>query len=142
MSRQTDTAQIYTSDATPGDVLISLTHGRSNHDENFVRLEVTEQMSGVVLVRVNLDAKQFTDIMGSVGTIVAADFLPGRPERIGRRRENTSVSLRSDADPESARARFEADGWESVRIDRTNFGYRVVAYRWVAEDRDDSETQD
>ncbi|MCW6003821.1 hypothetical protein K1W54_04390 [Micromonospora sp. CPCC 205371] len=142
MSRQTDTDWIHTSDATPGDVLISLTHGRSSHDENFVRLEVTEQISGVVLVRVNLDAKQFTDIMGSVGTVVSADYLPAHPERIGRRRENTSVSLGTGVDPEPVRAAFEADGWEMVRVDRTNFGHRVIAYRWIANAVSTTETKD
>jgi hypothetical protein len=139
MTRQTD---IYRSDYAPGDVLISLTHGRSNHDENFVRLEVTEQMSGVVLVRVNLDAKQFTDIMGNVGTVVSADYLPAKPERIGRRRENASVSLGHGVDPEPMRAKFEADGWETVRVDRTNFGHKVVAYRWIADAVSTTDTKD
>lgn len=136
MTRQTP--EIRRSDANPGDVLISLTHGRSNVAENYVRLEVTDQMSGVVLVRATLDAHQFADIMGSVGTVVSGAAIPTSPERIGRRRENTSVSVGRGVDPEPVRAELEAEGWESIRVDPTNFGHRVVAYRWIADEPADA----
>lgn len=125
---------IHTSDAEPGDVLISLTHPRGDGVSQ-VRLSISDQRSGQTLIEVDLTAEEFASIMSSTGTRVSGARLPRHPERLGRRAENTMTTVPNgddvDGRAEKVKADYLAAGWESVRIDRTNFGRRVVAYRWI-----------
>lgn len=140
MTRQTGT-DIYTSDAKPGDVLIQLTHPRSNTGSNRADLTIRDQMSGQTLIHVSLSAEQFLDLMSSTGTLVSGAHLPVHAERIGKRSQNVSTTLShgSELTAEQVRDDYLAEGWESVRIDRTNFGKRVVAYRWINDDAADAQ---
>lgn len=135
MTRQTDgdSRDINTSDAAPGDVLISLTHPRSFDGGRRVDLEIRDQMSGQTVIRVSMLPEEFAEVMSSTGTCVGGAAFTPHPERLGRRSQNTSTVVRYDSDrtPEQVRDDYLAAGWEQVRVDRTNYGHRVVAYRWI-----------
>lgn len=138
MTRQPDTEKINTSNARPGDVLITLTHPHGG-GESRARLVIEDQMSGTVLIEVELTGEEFLSVISSTATRVSGATLPRTPERIGRRSQNVSTNIHRasgvDVDVEAARIREEylADGWEAVRIDKTNYGRRVVAHRWIAD---------
>ncbi|MFY1686541.1 hypothetical protein [Plantactinospora sp. WMMB782] len=134
MTEQTDT-EIRASDAAPGDVLLQLSYPQSS-DGQRARLTITDQMSDVVLASVNLTAEQLMSFMSTTATRVGGAHLPRRPELIGRRQETTktNVDRNSDRTAEQVRDEYIAAGWESVQIQSTNFGCRVVARRWVADD--------
>lgn len=136
---------INTSDAQHGDILISLTHPRGGDATGRrITLRVQDERSGETLVDVELNADQFADVIASTVTRVSGARLAVHPERIGRQMQNTSVDIRTlgneaDALAEVARDRFLAEGWEQVQVDRTNFGRRVRAYRWID---DEASTED
>lgn len=132
------TENIYTSDAEPGEVLITLTHPHGAGTRR-ATLHIVDSRSGERLVEVDLTPEQFMAVMSSSATRVTGAQLPVHPERIGKRSQNVSTNIRShgediDAEAEKVRAAYLTDGWETVRIDRTNFGRRVVAYRWIDDD--------
>ena len=94
-------------------------------------------MSGTVLIQVDLNPAQYMRILASGVVPVSGARLPARAELIGRRMETTTTNIphaRDAADAERVRDKYLADGWEQVSIDRTNFGRRVRAYRWVADE--------
>lgn len=140
MTQQTDTeSQINTSDADPSDIFIQISYPSTMNGERIVRLEITDRMSRQPLVRVSLTPAQFTDVLSSIGTVVSGADLPPHPERIGKRMQNASTSIKhgDDRNPETVRDAYLAAGWETARIDRTRFGKRVVAYRWISDDKTD-----
>lgn len=132
---------IHTSPDEVGDVLITITYPQGGGEAR-ATLRVEDQMSSEVLVQVDLDPAQFMRAIGSGAVPVKGARLPAHPERIGRRMQNTStnVSLSGaagqdlDAEAEKIRQEYLADGWEKVTVDRTNYGRRVRAYRWVADE--------
>lgn len=132
MSRHDDIG-INTSDAKPGEVLIQISHPHSNVDGRYAQLSIRDSTSGQRLIDVRLTAEQFLDLMSATSVRVQGAQLPTHPERIGKRSQNVTTSLGREAKqtPEQVRDAYLADGWESVRIDKTNFGHRVVAYRWI-----------
>lgn len=128
----------YTGRGKRGDVQISLTFPKGG---TRATLRVEDVPSGETLVEVDLDPEQFISIMSNTVTTVTGGFVTSHPERIGQRRQNTSAEVRTvgrsaDLDAEANRQRdeFLAEGWESVRIDKTNYGRRVVAYRWISDE--------
>lgn len=133
---------IYTGHGRRGDVQISLTYPKGGGGTR-ATLRVEDVPSGETLVDVDLDPEQYINIMSSGVTIVTGAHVTTRPERIGRRMQNTSAEVRLgtgvdlDAEAERKRATFLAEGWEAVRIDKTNFGRRVVAYRWIVNEEGD-----
>lgn len=136
---KTPKSHIYTSDAERGEVLITLTHPRGGGDRR-VTLRVEDSMSGQMLVEVDLTPDQFADIISASATRVTGATLTAHPHRIGRRSQNTSTDIRHYGDALDAEAKrisnaYLADGWEATRIDRTNFGRRVVAYRWIDDEK-------
>lgn len=139
MTRQTtEPGHIHVSDAKLGDVLITLTYPHGGGDTR-AALRVEDSMSGEMLVEIDLNPEQFLRVMASGATRVHGAQLPRHPERIGSRMQNTSTNIGhsvddKDAEAERVRAQYLAEGWERVRIDRTNFGRRVVAYRWIADE--------
>ncbi len=86
----TTAENINTSNAKPGDILISLTHPRGGRDEPTVSLEVKDRMSGETLVSVRLSAADFANIMSSMATRVSGAFVTPNPGRIGKVAQNTS----------------------------------------------------
>ena len=129
------------SDAQHGDVLITVTYPQGGGEVRHATLRVEDQMSGITLVQVDLTPEQYMRILASGAVPVSGARLPARPELIGRRMENTATSIRNgavdtDIDVEAQRVRdqYLADGWEQVSIDKTNFGRRVRAYRWVTDE--------
>lgn len=138
MTSQTDTDHIHTSDASPGEVLITLTYPQGGGARH-ATLRIEDGMSGETLIDVDLTPEQFLAMMSTTATRVYGARLSDHPERFGKRMENTStrISHRADLDAEAERVRdaYLADGWEQTRIDRTNFGRRVVAYRWIADEQ-------
>lgn len=138
MTRQTDNdSQIHTSNANPGDISIQVSYPTGMDGDRVVRLEITDRMSGQALVRAALTSAQFTEILSATGTVVSGAVLPVHPERIGKRMQNVSTNIKhgDDREAEAVRDAYLADGWETARIDRTNFGRRVVAYRWISDDK-------
>lgn len=130
-------SEINRSDAKRGDVLITITYPQSGGGAT---LRIEDQMSGTHLIRVDLTPKQYMDMLRSTGVAVSGARLPARPELIGRRMENTHTDIRHshvdiDAAAERERDQYLADGWAQVSIDKTNFGRRVRAYRWVTEEK-------
>ncbi|RKR92716.1 hypothetical protein BDK92_7194 [Micromonospora pisi] len=128
--------KIYTSDAEPGDVLIQLSYPTSNLDDaGIAELGVTDRMSGQALVRVRMNAEQFLGVMSNTGTVVGGAVVPVHPERIGKRSQHTSTAIarNSDLDPEQVKADYLANGWDTVRISKTNSGQQVSATRWVTD---------
>lgn len=128
-------SRINTSDAAKGEVLVHLTHLRS-HDGNHVSLVIRDQRSGETVIDINLTPAEFTDILSSTATRISGAFITPNPQHLGKRMQNTSVDIRTfggdlETRTETARADYLATGWERVRVDRTNFGRRVVAYRWI-----------
>lgn len=134
--------EIYTSEGNPGDVLIHLTYPSSSTGEATARLSIEDQMSSQVVVRVELNADQLLSLMRSAGTYVSGAQFAARLDLVGKRRQNTSVSVMGQGDGDiDERAAKVASGlaaeWQHVRIDRTNFGRRVVAYRWIEDGTDE-----
>jgi hypothetical protein len=128
---------INTSDAEIGDVLVTITYPQGGNRGAYATLRIEDRLSGQALVQVDLDPEQFMRAIGSGTVYVSGAQLPAHPERIGRRMQNTSTGIHShadgaDAEAEQVRDAYLADGWEKVSIDRTNFGRRVRAYRWIA----------
>lgn len=134
------TNDIHTNDSLPGEVTISLSYPRGGGVPDQARLHVEESISGQCLIGVTLTADQFLSLLSGTVLRVTGATITATPERIGKRMQNISVPIRHgdaadiDADAERAKAMYLADGWHAVRIDRTNFGRRVVAYRWVDND--------
>jgi len=133
--------EINTSDAQHGDVLVSITYPQGGSGGARATLRVEDRMSSETLVQVELSAEQFMRIVASGSTYVVGARLPDHPERIGRRMQNTSTDIRShadgaDAEAERVRDQYLAEGWEGTHIDRTNFGRRVRAYRWIADEKE------
>jgi hypothetical protein len=132
---------IHTTDAKPGEVLASLTHTRGNDGSHTVRLSVQDMVSGQRLVSLELTPEIFAELMSGTSVRVPGAALPSHPHRLGKRMQNTAMSIghKDGTSPEEVKAAFEAEGWEQVRIDRTNFGHRVVAYRWVEDQVEQAE---
>lgn len=133
-----DEEEINTSEAQRGDVLVTITYPKGAGGAR-ATLRIEDRMSSETLVQVDLDPEQFMRTVSSGSTYVAGARLPANPERIGRRMRNTSTNINShaenaDAEAERVREKYLADGWEQVSIDRTNFGRRVRAYRWTADE--------
>jgi hypothetical protein len=125
--------EMHTSDANPGDVLIQLSYPSDNHGNRDAELTIRDQMSGQTVIKVRLSANELMDVMSTTGTHVGGATLAVHPERLGKRAQNVSTSLRhgDERTPEQVRDAYLKEGWESVRIDKTNYGHRVVAYRWI-----------
>ncbi|TDC26877.1 hypothetical protein E1211_29720 [Micromonospora sp. 15K316] len=129
--------QITTTDAAPGDVSVQFSFPVSNTEGRYAQLAVTDRMSGVQIVRVNLSPEELVEFLAHTSVRLSGAVLPKRPELIGRRQQTTGTSLRHGADhtPEQVRDEYLAAGWESVQIQTTNYGHRVVARRWVTDDQ-------
>lgn len=132
--------EINTSDAQHGDVLVTITYPQGGGSAR-ATLRVEDQMSGETLVQVDMTPDQFMRAVASGTVPVSGARFPARPERVGRRMQNTSTNINSHAESAHAEAErvrdaYLADGWEEVSIDRTNFGRRVRAYRWIADEED------
>lgn len=128
-----DASNINTSAAAPGEVVLQISHPRSNTDGHSAELTIRDGASGLTIVRVRLNAEQFLDLMASTSVRVEGADLPAHPERIGKLSQNVSTTIRNGdpRTPEQVRDDYLTDGWDAVRIDRTNYGHRVVAYRWI-----------
>jgi hypothetical protein len=132
--------EINTSDAQHGDVLVTITYPQGGGSAR-ATLRVEDQMSGETLVQVDMTPDQFMRAVASGTVPVSGARFPARPERVGRRMQSTSTNINSHAESAHAEAErvrdaYLADGWEEVSIDRTNFGRRVRAYRWIADEED------
>lgn len=108
----------------------------------FANLVVTDVPSGTVIVEAEIPADQFTGMLGGSQATLTGAFLasPANLARVGKRSQNTStdirhadVSVAADLDVMAlaVEADYLANGWETVRTDKTNYGRRVVAYRWI-----------
>lgn len=131
--------EIRTTDAAPGDVLIQLSYP---HGDGVQRVDLTlrDQVSGQIVAAVQMTPTEWTAILSTVGTVVSGVRLPIHPERIGRRMRHASVLVPPDRTAAEVQGDFLAEGWESVTVERTNRGQRVVARRWVADEpRTDAE---
>lgn len=130
------TEQIVSPDDAPGDVSIQLSYPTSNIDGRYAQLTVIDRVSGVQIVQVTFRPEELVEFMAHTSVKVSGAVLPKRPELIGRRQQITGTSLRRDSvvTPEEVRDEYLAAGWESVQIQRTNSGHRVVARRWVADE--------
>jgi hypothetical protein len=143
-----DTApSIYTAEGDPGTVEVRLAFlqrtGVGTDRGPVVSLAVSDPLSGQTVVEVELTAAQFTGLLGGGQTVVKAECLLHHPERLGRRMQCTSTEIdyadlpvgakRAAFDARAAEVRntYRADDWETVEIEHTNYGRRVVAYRWV-----------
>lgn len=143
-----DNKRTYRSDAEPGTVRITLSHGRSygehEGDRHTVRLAIEDAVSGVTLVRLRLDPDQFTALMGSSSITVEGATLPAHPERIGRRHEMDSRLLpRTATEDELAAAvnEYYDDGWPAVDTRKGRDNWTVTARRWLpVEDEAPAET--
>lgn len=135
----------YTEEREPGDVAVRLSFpirtGMGADKRPFANLRITDEVSGQVIVEVELNAEEFTGMVGGVAAHVSGAYITTHPERIGKRSQNHSTDLcyadvtggddAVDAEALAVRTRYLTDGWQSVRVDRTNYGRRVVAYRWI-----------
>lgn len=137
---QPDEPEIHTTDGERGDVRVEL-HFPTGYGANYdkaptAHLTITDTPSRQVLVKLSLSAGQFTQMLGGSAIQTHASVLVPQPDRVGKRSQNTSTDIEGlrdsiDAEAEAVKERYLAEGWEVVRIDRTNFGRRVVAYRWI-----------
>lgn len=138
--------KINTSSGERGDIAIRLSFptrtGMGVDKTPFANLVVTDVPSGTVIVEAEIPADQFTAMLGGSQAALTGAFLANAENlaRVGKRSQNTSTDIRHADGPHGAdldamasvvKSDYLADGWESVRIDRTNFGRRVVAYRWI-----------
>lgn len=135
-------SKIYTPDTKRGDVQVQLSYptrtglGVADEDRRIAALTITDRTSGQILVSLELTAAEYLSIMSSTGTTVSGAALPARPERIGRRRQNTSTDIPrgypGDTDARIAEvvAEYQAEGWET-EVRRQNYGHSVIARRWV-----------
>jgi hypothetical protein len=128
--------RVYTSESLPGEVLVFLTHPRSNDGTRTIHLKVEEQMSGMTVLEIAMTPEQFADVLASTGTNIPGARLPQHPERLGKRMQTASTALpRTDPrDPEQVVAAYLADGWETASSRATNYGHLVVARRWIADE--------
>lgn len=140
---------INTSDGKRGDVSVRLGFPTGTAGKRRATLEVTCRASNTTILEVDLSPEALMELMGGGDPVLSGARLPVHPERIGRRSQNTSTDITHAAlsndravrsgnqFDELAKARatqYLAEGWEEVRIDRTNYGRRVVAYRWIDDD--------
>jgi hypothetical protein len=134
--------EIRTSGGKPGDVEVRLSFptvigvvGADRHPT--ARLVVTDEASRMTIVEVEIPAAELMQMIAGGGARVSGAYVTSHGARLGKSQQNTSTDLITEygVDVDAAAAEQEASylaaGWEVVRIDRTNFGRRVVAYRWV-----------
>ncbi|MFY1595528.1 hypothetical protein [Micromonospora sp. WMMD737] len=126
----------YDREPTRGDVSVQLSYPHNSHTGRRGQLTVTDRMSGLVLVDVELTAEQVMDLMAHTPVRVSGATLPVRPDRIGKRMhvDSTAIGHNDPRDPEQVRADYLAAGWDAASVRRTNAGQQVVAYRWAADD--------
>lgn len=129
------TEQITTNNDAPGDVSVQLSYPHSNIDGRYAQLTVIDRVSGVQIVRATLGPDELMQFMAHSSVHLSGAVLPQRPELIGRRQQITGTNLGRDSvvTPDEVRDEYLAAGWESVQIQRTNFGHRVVARRWITD---------
>jgi|tagenome__1003787_1003787.scaffolds.fasta_scaffold19426802_2 hypothetical protein len=128
----------FDSEAKPGDVEITISHGTSNQPPyRLVHLEITERISRQRVVEISLTSEQFGILLGSA-TVYASAELPPHPERIGKRMEVDTQEVAHAIGDEAvtqaeaiARAYWDG-GWDSVQARRTNRGMNITARRWVS----------
>lgn len=133
---------MYTSEYRAGDVSVRLSYPLSNQPgERHANLVIIDRPSGMTVIDVRISADQLLNLFsGSLAELTGAAFTK-YPERIGKKALVTSKALRGhnvngidiDEEAQEWKDQFLADGWEAVRIDRTNYGRNVVAHRWVVE---------
>jgi hypothetical protein len=130
----------FDSEAKPGDVEITISHGTSNQPPyRQVHLEITERISGQRLIDVALTSEQFGILLGSSAVYASAD-LPPHPERIGKRMEVDTQDVgvgyvargEAVAQAETIGQAYRDGGWDSVQTRRTNRGMNITARRWVS----------
>jgi len=118
-------------------VAVSSPSSSDSRDEGYVNLRVEDAASGTVLVDVEIPAGQWWRLMqSSVQTHPA--FISRNLDRVGKRMENTSVSLGRVKDEAEAAAVWDEmpnpDGWDlfdTKEFRRTNMGWTVLLRRWV-----------
>jgi len=129
-------------EGTRGDISVHLGFPISNAEpERGARLEIIDEMSGLMMISVNLTAIQLLEMMAGQHTRAHAEVFVPHPGRLGKRMEtvNTLISgggisgEEADTAAEATAAGYRDQGWEFVGITRTNTGGRnVTARRWVA----------
>jgi hypothetical protein len=129
------------SEGTRGDISVHLGFPISNAEpERGARLEVIDEMSGLMMISVTLTATQLLEMMAGQHTRAHAEVFVPHPERLGKQMENTNTLItgggissdEADAAAEATAAGYRDQGWEFVSISRTNTGGRnVIARRWV-----------
>lgn len=149
---------IRTSTGTPGHVRLGIGFPHiigdpsADPDEQFVRVELTDDASGRIIAELTLRGAQFASLLaGSPVTVEASTLLPGDRSQYGKRSQNTSVSVSHtdlplgdvaqrgyeaaiDALAEQRAAAFLADGWETASVRKTHTGRTIVARRYVDEE--------
>lgn len=124
---------------------ISLRLGRvtSNKEDDFISLEITDELSGVQFVDAKLSLKQFADLLTSQIVCTEADL---RTEFVGYVAENKEEEVHTpgysvnDSDKAALLSSHEVDGWKARSDDlgnghrRTKKGYNVIFYRHVKPD--------
>ncbi|MEU3452232.1 hypothetical protein ABZ671_01115 [Micromonospora sp. NPDC006766] len=127
------TADDFDREPVPGDVSVQLSYPYNSHTGRRGHLTVTDRMSGLTLVEVDLTAGQVMDLMAHTSVRVSGATLPARPDLIGKRMEtdSTTVGHNDERDPEQVRVGYLVAGWDTAQVRRTNSGHQVTARRWV-----------
>jgi hypothetical protein len=130
-------------EGTRGDISIHLGFPISNQNvERTARLEVVDEMSGHILISVNLTGARLLELMAGQHVRAHAEVFVPRPETVGKHCEvDSTVIQHSDLGPgsptldglaEDTKAEYERQGYTQVTISKTNTGGRnVTARRWI-----------
>lgn len=130
-------------EGTRGDISVHLGFPISNQDvERTARLEVVDEMSGHILISVNLPAARLLELMAGQHVRTHAEVFVPRPETVGKHCELGSTVIRHedvaaggpslDGLAEDVKVEYEMNGWTQVTISKTNTGSRnVTARRWI-----------
>ncbi len=115
--------------------------GKTDAAGRYVSLRIKDDVSGQILVDLDLSAEEWTQILACEGIPIREGAATGEHlERIGKRMVHDQIPLGFNPSPEAAQAAVDkalADGWETAQVERRNFGSVVVTRKWVDQDSGD-----
>lgn len=118
-------------DAKP-EFRLLLTHPTSNRDHIDGRrsmLRITEEVSGQVVLELEMNANDLQDLLSNRETRPVARRIGPHPERWGHEMLLTSATYREEHQAREARDLLERNGWQVDEIRRNNTGRHVVTGR-------------